>query len=144
MEWLADNWIWVLAGIGLLLLVFLWGRSRGSSSSTTNRATNSTVRPTPARYTSSPSPSQPNREQEMAIMGFLLSKLTDAMESIVDDTVGRHYNKQDRHKIAMGMVAVMAAEEIPLDRMTADPALFAAVMIKSIATLTSIGQISAH
>lgn len=141
MEWLSDNWIWVLAGFGLLLLVFLWGRSRGSFPS---NSTYTTPRPTPTRYAPSTPTARPTADQEMAIMGFLLSKLTDAMESVVDDTVGRHYNKQDRHKIAMGMVAVMASEKIPLDRMTADPALFAAVMIKSIATLTSVGEISAH
>ena len=27
MDWLSNNWIWVLAGLVLLLLVYLWGRS---------------------------------------------------------------------------------------------------------------------
>lgn len=80
----------------------------------------------------------------MAVVGFLVTKLTGALEEVVDDTVGRHYDRQDRQKIAIGMVAVMVAEKISLERMTSDPALFATVMFKSIATLTRVGEIAAH
>ena len=43
----------------------------------------------------------------------------------------------------MGMIGVII-KEISLERMTSEPALFATVMIKSIATLTSVGEIVAH
>jgi hypothetical protein len=140
MEWLSENWLWVLAGLVLLYVVYRWGRSRSARSSSKNYIS----RPAPTRSAANTTSSRLTREQEMAAAGFLLSRLTEAMETVVDETVGRHYDKHDRHKIAMGMVAVMAAEEVSLERMTSEPALFAAVMIQSIATLTSVGEISAH
>lgn len=140
MEWLSNNWLWVLIGLVLLYLVYRWGRSYGSSSPNTNTIRTST----PTRSMPSTSSSRPSKEQEMAVMGFLVSKLSEALEGVVDGTVGRHYDKQDRQKIAMGMIAVMAADKISLDRMSSDPALFATVMIKSIAMLTQRGEIMAH
>jgi hypothetical protein len=78
-------------------------------------------------------------DQEIAVM---VAALVAALERAVDDTVGRNYSRPDRQKIAIGMVAVMMDDDIPLERLTSSPALFAMVMAKSIATLQSAGQIS--
>lgn len=120
MEWLAENWLWVAGGALILLLIYFFTRPRSKRTRELTRA-----------------------EQER-LAGVLMAKLTDALEGVVDDTIGRHYTRQDRKKIAMGMIAVMMADRISLEQLTSDRALFAAVMAKSVATLTAGGHISAR
>jgi hypothetical protein len=127
MEWLAENWLWVAGGALVLFLIYLFTRPKKSSRSSRGRSVPSTRRRQPS-------------EQE--VVGVLLSKLVDALEGVVDDTVGRHYTREDRKRIAVGMVAIMTTQKISLERLVSDKSLFVAVMLKSIADLTKMGLIS--
>ena len=75
-------------------------------------------------------------------MAAIVAALINALERVVDDTIGRDYSRQDRQKIAMGMVAVMMMDDISLEQITSNPAIFAAVMAKSVATLQATGEIT--
>lgn len=70
-----------------------------------------------------------------------LAMLANALEKVIDDVIGRSFNRQDREKIAVGMIAVMAAESISIERLINDSTLFAAVMLQSIKILTESGEI---
>jgi hypothetical protein len=112
MQWLAENWLWVVGGVLLLVVIYVFTRPK--------------------------KPRQPS-DREMAAM---VAGLVNALERVVDDAIGRNYSRTDRQKIAIGMVAVMMSQDISLDRLTSNPALFATVMAKSVATLQSAGEIS--
>ena len=114
MDWLAQNWIWVVGALVIVLIVYFVTRKPGSKKLS-------------------------ERDAER-----IFSALVAALENAVDDTIGQHYTRQDRQKIAMGMIAVMATDEIPLERLISNKILFAAVMAKSVAALTSAGEISAR
>lgn len=133
MDWLVDNWLFVGAGIVIVVLIYVFSQNSNSGSKQSTRSSGVSRSGSNRNLTEA--------EKDRAF-GLLLTKLSEALETVVDDAVGRYYNRQDREKIAMGMIAVMAAESISLDRMTSDGKLFAEVMLKSIATLTQMGEIS--
>lgn len=128
MEWLVDNWYWVVGAIFLFILF--------------RRATRSQKKPVVTQVRRNPTGRTLTKGEAEAAVAVIISKLTNALEQVVDDAVGRHYSRADRQKIAVGMIAVMTAEKIPLERLTNNPKLFAAVMLKSIASLTESGYIS--
>ena len=76
--------------------------------------------------------------------GAIVAALVSALENVVDGTIGSHFSQVDRQKIAVGMIAVMATDNITLEQLISDKRLFAAVMAKSVATLVSAGEISVH
>lgn len=133
MEWLADNWYWVV--IVIFVFIFLWRITGRQKKPVT------TTRPRPrAVRQSRPQPGRQGLTQQE--VDAILVKLTNALERVVDEVVGRHFTRTDRQKIALGMIAVMVAEKIPPDRLINNSKLFVAVMLKSIDTLAKTGQIS--
>lgn len=112
MQWLNENWLWVVGGLLMLFLIYLFTRPKKRRQPT---------------------------EREMAA---IVATLVGALEEVVEDTIGSHYTRQDRQKIAVGMVAVMATDGITLEQLVSNKALFAMVMAKSVATLTAVGEIS--
>jgi hypothetical protein len=126
-SWLANNWGWlVLAAI--VVIVFIAYSRKGQSS--TNR-----YRP----GKSSSGGLNLNQEESAA-----LNALVNVLEEIVDKVVGSTYSSGDKRKIAIGMVAVMASDNIKLETLANDSKLFAEVMVKSMAHLTKSGEIHAH
>lgn len=71
-----------------------------------------------------------------------IAVVANALEKVIDDVVGQTFGREDRQKIAVGMIAVMAAENISLNQLVNNEKTFAAVMLKSIAILKNSGQIS--
>ena len=126
-SWLANNWGWlVLAAI--VVIVFIAYSRKGQSS--TNR-----YRPSK----SSSGGLNLNQEESAA-----LNALVNVLEEIVDKVVGSTYSSGYKRKIAIGMVAVMASDNIKLENLANDSKLFAEVMVKSMAHLTKSGEIHAH
>jgi hypothetical protein len=121
MDWLADNWMWVVGGVLVVAAVFVLIRSQVSSGS---------------RRKGKRSELSDSEKKK------LVKALVDALEGVVDDVIGRDYGRKDREKIAMGMIAVMAADDITLKQLTSNEALFAAVMLKSVKILSDKGIIS--
>ena len=124
MTWLSENWIWVAGALLVVFLIYLFTRPR-----------------------------QPQRRSGASLglssvdertVAFLVARISASLQSVVDETVGSHYSSADRQKIAVGMVAIMATDGISLDRIASDGALFGIVMLKSIATLTHLGEITAR
>ena len=68
--------------------------------------------------------------------------LIDTFQEVVRETIGSHYTREDRTKIAIGMVAVMLAEKISVEQMSEDRAVFASVLMKSVVVLTRQNEIS--
>lgn len=116
MDWFIDHWYWIAGAF--LLFLFIRYMGQPSSSST----------PQSSKLTSA--------QQD------LLVKLIDALENVVDETVGRHYTRTDRQKIALGMVLIMATDDISPDKLIKTPGVFSEVMLRAIAALTANGQIS--
>jgi len=131
MEWLVENWLLVAGGILVLFFVYLRARPKKGSRSRRRKSS------------SSSRGGQLSSAQKRAV-AVLLSKLVNALEGVVDNTVGRHYAREDRKRIAVGMIAIITAEKISLERLISNKTLFAAVMLKSIASLTKMGMISAR
>jgi F0F1-type ATP synthase membrane subunit a len=73
---------------------------------------------------------------------ILANALISTFDDILTNLLGDRFSHADRRKIAMGMVAVMATENISLDRMTKDPDLVVLVAAKSAAMLAQCGEIS--
>ena len=121
MNWLADNWMWVVGGVLVVAAVFVLIRSQVSSGS---------------RRKGKLSKLSDSEKKK------LVKALVDALEGVVDDVIGKDYGRKDREKIAMGMIAVMAADDITLKQLTSNEALFAAVMLKSVKILSDKGIIS--
>ena len=121
MDWLTDNWMWVVGGVLVVAAVFVLIRSQVSSGS---------------RRKGKLSKLSDSEKKK------LVKALVDALEGVVDDVIGRDYGRKDREKIAMGMIAVMAADDITLKQLTSNEALFAAVMLKSVKILSDKGIIS--
>ena len=125
-SWLANNWIWlVVAAVVVIIIVAASQKGKGSSSG----------------YRSSGSSSSGlnlNQEESAA-----LNSLVNVLEEIVDKVVGTTYSPGDKRKIAIGMVAVMASDNVKLEALANDSKLFAEVMVKSMAHLTQSGEIHA-
>ena len=121
MDWLTDNWMWVVGGVLVVAAVFVLIRSQVSSGS---------------RRKGKRSKLSDSEKKK------LVKALVDALEGVVDDVMGKDYGRKDREKIAMGMIAVMAADDITLKQLTSNEALFAAVMLKSVKILSDKGIIS--
>jgi hypothetical protein len=73
---------------------------------------------------------------------LLANALIDAFDDILANLLGSRFSYTDRRKIAAGMVAVMAAERITLERMRRDPELVVLVAAKSAALLAQCGEIT--
>lgn len=119
MAWLASNWIWILGGLLVLaaVVVFILSRRSGRRGSK----------------------GLDLDDMEQAV---LVKALVDALEGVVEDALGTRYGHKDRQKIAIGMVAVMAADDISLERLSSDKKVFVAVMLKSMTVLRQKGIIS--
>jgi hypothetical protein len=111
MEWLIQNWTWVAGAALIVFFIYLFTRKPRKRGLTDAEAKR------------------------------VMNALIDALENVVDDTIGQLYSRQDRQKIALGMIAVMAAEHISLEQLISSKTLFASVMAKSVAALTRTGQI---
>jgi hypothetical protein len=113
MDWLIENWVWVVGGVLVLVLVFVFTRPKEKKLS-----------------------KKKQKQMAEAVVGLI-----GLFEKLVDDAIGQRYNREDRNKIAVGMVAIVVAENISPERLT-DKVLLMAVMAKSVDTLTSTGEIS--
>lgn len=109
MNWITDNWYWILGG--LLLVGFLWSKRSQA----------------------------PKLTQAQA--AALVDALIDTFDSILTTLLPERYSASDRRKIAVGMVAVMAARKISLDSMKNNPSLVVAVAAQSAAILAQEGHI---
>lgn len=122
-SWLANNWGWlVVAAVVVIIIVAVSRKGKSSSSS----------------YRSSGGSGGLNLNSEERAA---LNALVDALEGIVDQVLGSTYSSADKRKIAIGMVAVMATENVKLESLANDTQLFAEVMLKSITNLTKSGEI---
>jgi hypothetical protein len=122
-SWLAENWGLLLVA-AIVVIVVIAVSQRGKSSS---------------RSTRSGGGLNLNQQETAA-----LNSLVDVLEEIVDKVVGSTYSPGDKRKIAVGMVAVMATENIKLESIANDTKIFAEVMVKAMAHLTKSGEIHAH
>lgn len=124
--WLADNWIWlVVAAIAVIIIIVVSRKGQSPSSQ-------------PWKSGRSSGNLTLNQDESRA-----LNSLVDVLEEIVDKVVGSTYSSGDKRKIAIGMVAVMASENIKLEKLAEDSKMFAEVMVKSMAHLTKTGEIHA-
>ncbi len=128
MEWLGQNWWWLL----IIVVVVIYLISRSSSGSTRSSYSGG----------SSFSPSRLSGGNiSDAQATALVRALIDAFDEILKKFLPSHYTSEHRHKIAIGMVAVMAAENITLEQMKDNPKLVIEVAAKSAVVLIKEGMI---
>lgn len=130
MEWVMDNWIWIVGAVVLVYLINVFTRKPA-----TNKPARRPVQRAPAQRSS-------NRQLSQQDADRIFNALLQALENVVDDTIGKHYSRQDRQKIAMGMLAVMATENISLEQLVSNKMMFLAVMAKSVDALTKSGVVT--
>lgn len=118
MAWFTQNWLWVVGGVILLGFIYQFTRPKKKKLKDLSD------------------------EQKNRLVAAILSKITNELEEVVDDAIGQHFRREDRHKIAMGMVAVMMGRGITPEQLTANKELFVKVMLEAIAILVSQGQIA--
>jgi hypothetical protein len=126
-SWLANNWIWLVVAAVVVIIVIVSSRKGKSSSSS-------------YRFSGGSSGNLNLNQEESAA----LNALVNVLEEIVDKVVGTTYSSGDKRKIAIGMVAVMASDNVKLETLANDSKLFAEVMVKSMAHLTQSGEIHAR
>jgi len=103
-----DDWGWIVAGVAGLIVVYAWTRAADK---------------------------RKKRAQAEKVLKAIM-EMMHAFEEIVKETIGSRFSTEDRRKIAAGMVVVVIAERIPIERLAADRELFAAVLLKSIQLTT--------
>lgn len=113
MDWLVENWVWVAGGVILIVLVYIFTRPKEKKLS----------------------------KKEQKQMAEFVVGLTNVLEEVVDDAIGQRYNREDRKKIAMGMMAIIVTEKIPLERLK-EQVLLMAIMARSVEVLTAQGEIT--
>lgn len=119
MAWLANNWIWIVGGLIVLVAVVVFVRSRRSGRGGSG-----------------------DLDLDEMERAALVRALIDALEGVIEEAIGTRYGRKDRQKIAIGMVAVMAGEDISLEQLRSDKKLFVAVMLKSMTMLWEQGIIA--
>ena len=72
----------------------------------------------------------------------LVDLLVEAFDSILTTILPDRYDSYDRRKIALGMVAIMASQNISLDKMEKNPKLVVTLAAQSAAVLVRAGQIA--
>ena len=122
-SWLANNWIWLVVAAVVVIIVIVSSRKGKSSSGSSRSSGNLNL----------------NQKESEA-----LNALVNVLEEIVDKVVGTTYSSGDKRKIAIGMVAVMASDNVKLETLANDSKLFAEVMVKSMTYLTQSGEIHAR
>ena len=95
MEWIFSNWYWV-AGVIFVAALLLSGKKAST--------------PVQPKSSSDFSP------EEKA----LLVMVVDGLESVLEQIVGKRFGKEDRIKIAAGMIAIMATMDLPLGKLSDD------------------------
>jgi hypothetical protein len=74
-------------------------------------------------------------------MAEMVVGMTNALEEMVDDAIGQRYNREDRKKIALGMMAIIVADNIPLERLK-ERVILMAIMARAVEVLTAQGEIT--
>ncbi|HPH95207.1 MAG TPA: hypothetical protein PKW33_03510 [Anaerolineaceae bacterium] len=111
MDWLAQNWYWVVGAVILIIIVAV--------------SINRTRKPKVS-------------DQQV---GEMVVALVNAFDEILESFLSTKYSKADRKKIAIGMVAIMATDKISLDDMKRNPDMVINIAAKSAAMLTQQGEI---
>ena len=115
MEWFSHNWFWVVGGTIFFLFIVFGKKSN-------NKKNISSV-------------TDEEKAKELLVM------IVNVLEKKIHDIIGMTYGREDRYKIACGMIAIMVAEKITLADLQ-NPATFAAVAIKSHHYLLQRGDLS--
>jgi hypothetical protein len=126
MNW---NWLWVVGIIFVIYIIWKLSQSNTSTSRTSNY-----------RASYGYSNSTLNDTQAAAVV----QALVDGFSEIISRFLGGHYTSSDIRKIAIGMVAVMANENITLDQLKYNNNLVVEVAAKSAAYLTARGEIGSY
>lgn len=109
MNWLTNNWYWILAGI--VFILFIVGKAS----------------------------KKPEISRESAER--LVDRLIETFDSILANVLGCRISASDRRKIAIGMVAIMAAKGITIEMMQKDPQTVVNMALESAALLLQHGEI---
>jgi len=107
MNWLDDNWGWLVAGAVGVAVVYVISKVAEK---------------------------RKKRAQAKQVLEFIVG-LMHTFEAIIAETVGDVYNRENRQKIAAGMMIIVMSDTVPLERLR-EKAVFEMVLIKAIKMLT--------
>jgi hypothetical protein len=119
MNWLAQNWFFVVAIIIALFFVF------GAKGQTDKRRQARSV-------VGSVQAGQYQDQRE------LMQKILDFMDDAINVATSNKYSSQQRIKIAAGMIALMYYQKLSPEKLF-NPSVFAALMLRTIEILTKEG-----
>jgi predicted membrane protein len=114
MEWLAQNWFFVVVGIILIFIIFAPQKQK--------------KRKQKKAIVESISSGQYSNERE------LMDRIVNAIGDVIEKVTGNTYTKMQRIKIATGMIALMHHQNVTPKKFF-EPETFVALMMVSIRVL---------
>jgi hypothetical protein len=117
MAWITENWIVIFVGLALLVGIFFFLRYLNSLKSSRNG------------------------EKIPLDSDEAITVLVRALEEVVHQVTDQNLNRAECKMVALGMLAIMASEEISVNKLISNDELFVKVMVKSMAILAEKGVI---